>query len=1219
MGRGSDGGTVSGPRTADLVLAVGTRLEVLFDDPPQYFAGTVKSVGKRPPGKEKRGRLHLVHYDDGTTEEVDLCAEDTTYRLIVKAENEREEEKEFVEDSEVEDDVESARKRYRGRRRGYRQVLESTTDCVNDSEEDEEPSLGIGGSVRKYRRIALRKARGSDEHFKHARASQHSSKEGSTDGRKSSDVGRLATPSQSPVFGRDHEADCVLETQAADLDTPKQTKDEQCKSPEAAPGSGREARPSPLFESMQLSSERNDVVRDTAPQETFTPPPLKQLKDPEDEDEECVPESQYSLDLYNTVRQTIEESPVSSLGNVHSLSNPRADPQEIKETPEQPTRPSSIHAVSEREVSLPGRLIKGLRGDEDDQDDIVLGTFQGTEELPASLQNNSISKVALSGHLASRKKLSIMSGDALGQAPSNEGNRNIRMRGQAILADTTNAKHTDWKCDSKRVSGLFQLASGKTVNISDDALAKARAVLSCSPSRGDEIAIAEENCAPEDSKCVSGLFQLASGKTVNISDDALAKARAVLSCSPSRGDEIAIAEENCAPEDSKRVSGLFQLASGKTVNISDDALAKARAVLNSGAAGNDERSMIDHGHGERYDNVSSFRDGEGKIAGRAGVPNFQKDLAARSAEYPVFEFGSGECKVCEGKTFYDLEDGPGAIKYEDLESLNTRLQGTHFDPFGSVKSALQRAKFSCTQFLGSPGRLVSDDWFLKCMREEGYSKVTPQWVAHHSKMITIKLLRYELQFQNLFGNRLLCAEAIYSQLCRRYKKEIVDCKWSSLHRILMREEQESRSMILSVTNIMGKNAVELSDGWYTITAQLDHLLCLKLSLGKIFVGMKVCVSMCQLHNSRMPCHPLERDDAVYLALHYNGVFPAKFNAKLGFKREGVPLVGLPQVQPAGGIVPSTLVLIEKQYPLVFMERHEDGRMVKRGQASEQEATDRFESQRERIKEEIQEKMQNECREEDLMDEEKVEALTREFHNRVEKSFREHSLLERNVATLLNFRVSQVVPAHNAKQRSAIISMWRPTEELKDLLSPGRIFKVFNLMPKPIGNNPDMIHLEATRATHWIPVGTMSEQDPGLEFEMNDPSCDSVATLTQQRMGHEFDFSGALIKCQRINEREHSVFMVSLGDLGGDESESWLLRVTVDAECAGLANLRQAKPFQTLSFQSLSFDFTDFGNSVVNCKAGIQSICARKMVGTSALASSRETALMLRRVQRLTHA
>ena len=1168
MGRGSDGGTVSGPRTADLVLAVGTRLEVLFDDPPQYFAGTVKSVGKRPPGKEKRGRLHLVHYDDGTTEEVDLCAEDTTYRLIVKAENEREEEKEFVEDSEVEDDVESARKRYRGRRRGYRQVLESTTDCVNDSEEDEEPSLGIGGSVRKYRRIALRKARGSDEHFKHARASQHSSKEGSTDGRKSSDVGRLATPSQSPGFGRDHEADCVLETQAADLDTPKQTKDEQCKSPEAAPGSGREARPSPLFESMQLSSERNDVVRDTAPQETFTPPPLKQLKDPEDEDEECVPESQYSLDLYNTVRQTIEESPVSSLGNVHSLSNPRADPQEIKETPEQPTRPSSIHAVSEREVSLPGRLIKGLRGDEDDQDDIVLGTFQGTEELPASLQNNSISKVALSGHLASRKKLSIMSGDALGQAPSNEGNRNIRMRGQAILADTTNAKHTDWKCDSKRVSGLFQLASGKTVNISDDALQKARAVLSCSPSRGDE---------------------------------------------------IAIAEENCAPEDSKRVSGLFQLASGKTVNISDDALAKARAVLNSGAAGNDERSMIDHGHGERYDNVSSFRDGEGKIAGRAGVPNFQKDLAARSAEYPVFEFGSGECKVCEGKTFYDLEDGPGAIKYEDLESLNTRLQGTHFDPFGSVKSALQRAKFSCTQFLGSPGRLVSDDWFLKCMREEGYSKVTPQWVAHHSKMITIKLLRYELQFQNLFGNRLLCAEAIYSQLCRRYKKEIVDCKWSSLHRILMREEQESRSMILSVTNIMGKNAVELSDGWYTITAQLDHLLCLKLSLGKIFVGMKVCVSMCQLHNSRMPCHPLERDDAVYLALHYNGVFPAKFNAKLGFKREGVPLVGLPQVQPAGGIVPSTLVLIEKQYPLVFMERHEDGRMVKRGQASEQEATDRFESQRERIKEEIQEKMQNECREEDLMDEEKVEALTREFHNRVEKSFREHSLLERNVATLLNFRVSQVVPAHNAKQRSAIISMWRPTEELKDLLSPGRIFKVFNLMPKPIGNNPDMIHLEATRATHWIPVGTMSEQDPGLEFEMNDPSCDSVATLTQQRMGHEFDFSGALIKCQRINEREHSVFMVSLGDLGGDESESWLLRVTVDAECAGLANLRQAKPFQTLSFQSLSFDFTDFGNSVVNCKAGIQSICARKMVGTSALASSRETALMLRRVQRLTHA
>jgi len=54
---------------------VGERIEVLFDDPPEYFAGVVTRYA------EETG-LHGVRYDDGTNEECDLSSRKTKYRLV---------------------------------------------------------------------------------------------------------------------------------------------------------------------------------------------------------------------------------------------------------------------------------------------------------------------------------------------------------------------------------------------------------------------------------------------------------------------------------------------------------------------------------------------------------------------------------------------------------------------------------------------------------------------------------------------------------------------------------------------------------------------------------------------------------------------------------------------------------------------------------------------------------------------------------------------------------------------------------------------------------------------------------------------------------------------------------------------------------------------------------------------------------------------------------
>ncbi|QDZ25214.1 hypothetical protein HOP50_16g77600 [Chloropicon primus] len=74
------GGRSKGVTASKAPLAIGQRIEVLFDDPPEYFAGTVT-------GKYK-GR-YVIEYDDGDREELDLSSKSkrSTYRLLETGKN----------------------------------------------------------------------------------------------------------------------------------------------------------------------------------------------------------------------------------------------------------------------------------------------------------------------------------------------------------------------------------------------------------------------------------------------------------------------------------------------------------------------------------------------------------------------------------------------------------------------------------------------------------------------------------------------------------------------------------------------------------------------------------------------------------------------------------------------------------------------------------------------------------------------------------------------------------------------------------------------------------------------------------------------------------------------------------------------------------------------------------------------------------------------------
>ena len=156
----------------------------------------------------------------------------------------------------------------------------------------------------------------------------------------------------------------------------------------------------------------------------------------------------------------------------------------------------------------------------------------------------------------------------------------------------------------------------------------------------------------------------------------------------------------------------------------------------------------------------------------------------------------------------------------------------------------------------------------------------------------------------------------------------------------------------------GRARLELTDGWYGIDAVLDAGLTSLLRAGHpgLHVGAKVLVQGAELRGSLEPVPPLSKNAKdLHLALHFNGVRPARWDARLGSvkRRVAVPLRTL---RPDGGACASAVVYVERVYPCAFVETDKaTGKRTHRGDRAEALARDRWERARdaevERIREE----------------------------------------------------------------------------------------------------------------------------------------------------------------------------------------------------------------------------------------------------------------------------
>ncbi|ORX55527.1 hypothetical protein BCR36DRAFT_410443 [Piromyces finnis] len=227
---------------------------------------------------------------------------------------------------------------------------------------------------------------------------------------------------------------------------------------------------------------------------------------------------------------------------------------------------------------------------------------------------------------------------------------------------------------------------------------------------------------------------------------------------------------------------------------------------------------------------------------------------------------------------------------------------------------------------------------------------TKDWVDNHYKWIIWKIasmVRTENSLYEEYWNK----EKIIEQLLYRYNKENNLRKHSALKLIIERDNISTKYMILCVSNIImnKKNEndnenettkeheiyLELTDGWYSINAQIDNILQDAVKDKKIFIGQKLCISGAKLIGSNDPLPVLEVNDAVRLNLVANSTRIAKWDTKLGYQNYKSFKISLNYIQPFGGQVSMIDVIIIKKYSICYSEKMNNGSYILRNQFEEE--------------------------------------------------------------------------------------------------------------------------------------------------------------------------------------------------------------------------------------------------------------------------------------------
>ncbi|TRZ16338.1 hypothetical protein HGM15179_010760 [Zosterops borbonicus] len=470
--------------------------------------------------------------------------------------------------------------------------------------------------------------------------------------------------------------------------------------------------------------------------------------------------------------------------------------------------------------------------------------------------------------------------------------------------------------------------------------------------------------------------------------------------------------------------------------------------------------------------------------------------------------------------------------------------------------------------------------------------ITEAWVYNHYRWIVWKLAAMEVSFPHEFANRCLTPEMVLLQLKYRYDLEVDKSKRSAIKKIMERDDAAGKTLVLCISKIISLSTVvsptssnknveskkaaaliEVTDGWYGIRALLDPPLKAFLDTRRLTVGQKIIVHGAELVGPQNGCTPLEAPDSLMLKISANSTRRVRWHTKLGFHRDPRPFpLPLSSLYSEGGAVGCIDVVIQRTYPIQWMEKTSAGSYVFRNsRAEEREAAKHAEDQQKKLEAlfakiqaeyekheertsrrtprsrivtrqqihnlqdgaELYEAIQNSSDPgymegylsddqlkalkdyRQLMNDRKQTQIQEQFKKALESAEQEENgCYKRDVSAV--WRLYVVDYRKQEKHKGAVLSIWRPLPDVCSLLKEGARYRIFQLAATQGRGRADStnIQLTATKKTQYLQLSVSQEMLGQIFFPRKALQFTSLLDPSFQPPRAEVDLVGVVISVSR---------------------------------------------------------------------------------------------------------
>ncbi|XP_076310438.1 uncharacterized protein LOC143225246 isoform X2 [Tachypleus tridentatus] len=494
------------------------------------------------------------------------------------------------------------------------------------------------------------------------------------------------------------------------------------------------------------------------------------------------------------------------------------------------------------------------------------------------------------------------------------------------------------------------------------------------------------------------------------------------------------------------------------------------------------------------------------------------------------------------------------------------------------------------------------------------SLVNRLWVYNHYHWIVWKLAAMEVAFPDILGGRYLTLHHVMLQLKYRYDREIEHCERSALKKILERDDTPAKTLVLCVSNVISdKNEklklatalqqnmgliyftqnyevqVELTDGWYSIQAQLDSPLIRIVQQGRLKVGQKLITSGAELIGSDKACSPLEVSSDLKLKLSTNSTRRARWDLRLGFFHCPVPFpVSLSSLFPDGGTVGCVEIVVVQLYPLQYMEKTSDGRKVFRNETMEVKSVEKHQKLQEYYLEKVKAKLQTNMEKKELememksdkqkryhqltksyvenitsgkelyqllqdaddpvfyesilskSQEENLRSYQQELQQKKLSEFQEQLKLavseekergefpeDRVVVPLLKAKVLGISSKDRKHKKFAMLLFWNPSKDVIQMIVEGQVVKLYHLN---IRKRNEILELSSTRHTR---LEKLSKSKDTLEMVISPKQPISLVNLCNpdfKPLEEEVDVVGLVFSVEFSNNNATDTILLTDGKL-----------------------------------------------------------------------------------------